>query len=162
MLLTDGEQTSTVELAGNTVTLGLRGKGSRFTVTRPEGTTLVRTNVARNHRNGRAELVYGSASSRVMEYRVTAWPVYDPTALRGAPGARATTGPVIGFDGAFLLVEESGDHRSEIRALDGRLLWSRAGRGDSRYDLRSLERGQGVHVLTVTSAAGRTVRKFFR
>jgi hypothetical protein len=161
ILVSDGEQTSTVQLAGNAVTLGLRGKGVRYSVLRPEATTLVRSYVERNHRNGRADLVFGTAVSRVTEYRVTAWPEYV-TSISSAPGrARITIseGPITAFDGAYLVVEEPGEHYASIRTLDGRVVWARAGRGSTRYDLRGMDKGQGVLFLTVTGEKGRSVRK---
>jgi hypothetical protein len=162
MLLTDGVDTTTVQLSGNAVTLGLKGKGARFSVLRPSGAVLLRTNIARNHRNGRAELAYADVAARVAEYRVTAWPVHDPSGVREAIAPRrAPPAPVIGFDGAFLLVEEAGRHRAEIRTITGRTLWARAGEGHARYDLRAvLERDRsGVLLLTVSARGERVVRK---
>jgi hypothetical protein len=159
ILVSDGEQSTTVQLAGNAVTLALRGKGARYSVLRPEASTLVRSYVERNHRNGRADLVFATALSRVVEYRVTAWPEYVTAVRPERPQARLTAAPIIAFDGAFLVVEEPGEHRAEIRTLDGRLLWAHTGHGSSRYDLRGLARGQGVGVLTVSGDKGRSIRK---
>lgn len=157
MLRTDGEQQSTVQVNGNAVTLGLRGKGVQFSMLRPN-VNLVRTNILRNHRNGQCELIQADVG-RVAQYQVTAWPVYVPTSVRSRSGVRLFAGPVIGFDGAFLLVEESGKYRGEIRTLSGKLLWARQGQGGVRYDLRDIGRGQGVLLLTVTGESGRTFRK---
>ncbi len=166
MLLTDGVDTTVVQLAGSGVTLGLKGKGARFSVNRPTGLTLARTNAPRNHRNGRAELAYADVSARVAEYRVTAWPVYDPTSIRFTHSAQAPdpsmNGPVIRFDGAFLTVEEAGRHRAEIRNLAGRVVWAREGAGRTAYDLRAFERGQGVLILSVNTERGMTTRKMTR
>jgi hypothetical protein len=160
-LVNDGEQQSTVQVSGNTVTLGLRGKGARYSVLRPPGTTLLRSTTERNHRNGRADLAYAGVTSRVTEYRVTAWPEYVPTAVEKSPefSARSLRGPVLGFDGAFLIVAEPGEHRVEIRTLTGRILWTHAGTGHARYDLRAVGRGEGVLFLSVSARGARTVRK---
>ncbi len=158
MLLTDGEQTSTVQVDGGKVTLGLRGKGVQFSMARPN-VSLIRTNVQRNHRNGRCELIYADVPARVAQYQVTAWPVYVPVSIRRPSGFRPSTGPVIGYDGAFLMVEESGKHREEIRTLSGRVLWTHSGSGQARYDLRGIGRNQGVLLLTVSGENGRTFRK---
>ncbi|MBN1308287.1 MAG: hypothetical protein JXA18_10250 [Chitinispirillaceae bacterium] len=83
MLLTDGEAESEISLSGNQVTVKLRNKGVRFMVRRPENATLVRTNVKRNHRNGKFEAVYGEVQGRVVEYYVSAWPEYDQTGISG-------------------------------------------------------------------------------
>ncbi len=159
MLVTDGEQQTTVQLAGNAVTLGLRGQGAQFSVLSPANATLIRTNVQRNHRNGRCEIVYADAG-RVAQYRVTAWPVYVPPVPVTRPSAaQAFPNPVLHFDGAFLLVEESGNHREEIRTLSGHLLWSRTGHGITRYDLRNVGQGRGVLLLSVVGESGRTFLK---
>jgi hypothetical protein len=163
MLITDGADTTTVQLSGNAVTLGLKGRGARFSVVRPANAVLARTNSPRNHRNGRAELAYADVAGRVAEYRVTAWPVYDPSAVRRAFAAHAPFAPVTGFDGAHLLIEEAGRHRAEVTTITGRVLWAREGEGRTLHDLRSVvgarDRGQGVLLLTVTARGARVVRK---
>ncbi|HAO99675.1 MAG TPA: hypothetical protein DCQ83_06480 [Fibrobacteres bacterium] len=160
MLLTDGEQTSTVSVNGNSVILGLRGKGSQFYMTNPSA-SLVRTNVTRNHRNGRCELIYADVG-RTAEYHVTAWPVYTPVSVQRSSRTTPQRGPLIAYDGAFLQVEESGLHREEIRTLTGHLLWSNESRGRARYDLREVGHGAGVLMLMVKGEKGLSIRKMVR
>jgi hypothetical protein len=81
MLRTDGEEETEISLSGNQVTVEFRDKGVRFKVNRPEDVTLKRTNVVRNHRNGKCEAVYAEVPGRVVEYYVSAWPEYDQTAI---------------------------------------------------------------------------------
>lgn len=81
MLRTDGEEETDINLNGNQVTVEFREKGVRFKVNRPENAALVRTNVERNHRNGKCEAVYAEVPGRVVEYCVSAWPEYDQTTI---------------------------------------------------------------------------------
>jgi hypothetical protein len=81
MLRSDGEEQSQIDLSGNQVTIRLKNKGIRFMVRRPSGATLARTNVLRNHRNGKCEAVYAEVQGRVVESYVSAWPEYDPTGV---------------------------------------------------------------------------------
>ncbi len=155
MLVTDGEDSTTIAIDGNHVTLGLHGKGSRFTMIRPS-VPLTRNNVIRNHRNGRMDAVYADVPGRVAEYRVTAWPVFDPTFLRAAHMPQAPTRARI--DGAMLRVEAPGAHRAEVRDVTGRLLWRHAGYGASVYDLREVGALQGRRGVAVVSVRGEAVR----
>lgn len=83
MLRTDGEEESAISMDGNQVTVEFRDKGVRFRINRPENVTLVRTNLERNHRNGKCEAVYAEVPGRVVEYYVSAWPEYDQTTISG-------------------------------------------------------------------------------
>jgi hypothetical protein len=93
MLRSDGEEQSQISLSGNQVTIRLKDKGVRFMVRRPSNATLVRTNVLRNHRNGKCEGVYAEVQGRVVESYVSAWPEYNETGVsrtgKAANAARA-------------------------------------------------------------------------
>lgn len=166
MLVFDGEDSTAITLDGGHVTLGLHGKGTRFSMLRPANATLVREGVTRNHRNGRVEAAYADVQGRVAEYRVTAWPVYDPTSLRGGSGAAAM--PRVRFDGTLLRIGGDGPYRAEIHDLSGRLLWSREGTGPAQYDLRGAHGGRALHdlrgigIVTVRGPSVRYSGKFIR
>jgi hypothetical protein len=81
MLTTDGEEQSQISMSGNQVIVKLKNKGVRFMIRRPANATLVRTNLLRNHRNGKCEAVYAEVPGRVIEYYVSAWPEYIPTGI---------------------------------------------------------------------------------
>jgi hypothetical protein len=47
-----------------------------------------------------------------------------------------------------------------VRALSGRLLWSRSGTGKADYNLKAVSAGaSGIHVVTVTAPGERFARK---
>ncbi|MBN2037486.1 MAG: hypothetical protein JW768_12155 [Chitinispirillaceae bacterium] len=93
MLRTDGEEQSQITVNGNQVIVRLRDKGVRFMVRRPANALLVRTNVLRNHRNGRCEAIYAEVQGRVVESYVSAWPEYDPTGIAGERDTHKQTMP---------------------------------------------------------------------
>ncbi len=153
MLMTDGEENTTVLFDGPSVALVLREKGVRFSMSRPV-VSLERTNVVRNHRNGRVEAAYADVPGRVAEYRITAWPVYEPVAVRGARPAAFAQAVV---EGGFLRVGASGAHRVEVRDLAGRRLWNSTATGPASHDLRAVPGAAGIRVLIVTTSEGRSV-----
>ncbi len=91
LLLTDGEEKTKIELSGNTLTLQLKNKGVRFSIRKPEDAVLARTNMERNHRNGKCERVYADIKGTTAEYHLSAWPEYVPTPVIDA-SRRAKTG----------------------------------------------------------------------
>lgn len=155
MLVSDGEESTAVLFDGSSVGLVLRNKGSRFSMVRP-AVPLTRTNVARNHRNGRVEAAYADVPGRVAEYRITAWPEHNPVPVRGT---RASAAAQARLDGGFLQVDGHGAHRIEVRDLSGRLHWSRKSAGPARHDLRDVSGAAGLRVVIVTTESGRTVHR---
>jgi cytochrome c len=64
------------------------------------------------------------------------------------------------LDGSVLRIAGTGAHRVEVRALSGRLLWSRSGSGKADYNLKAVSAGaSGIHVVTVTAPGERFARK---
>jgi hypothetical protein len=94
MLRSDGEEQSQISVSGNQVTVRLKNKGIRFMIRRPDTAKLIRTNVLRNHRNGKCEAIYAEVQGRVVESYVSAWPEYDPTAMRASRSEQPGSFPV--------------------------------------------------------------------
>lgn len=82
MLVFDGQEHSNVEIAGNTATVTLGGRGVRFTVEAPANVALKRTGQVLNHRNGQVEPVIAEFSGRRAAYRITP---HAPNSSRAAP-----------------------------------------------------------------------------
>ena len=89
-----------------------------------------------------------------IEYRGTCLPT--TTAMR-----KAAVKIDFAFDGAYLKMDQAGPHRIEVRSLTGRVEWLKNGTGAMRYDLRSVQ-APGLHIISVTTPAGRSDRKFVR
>jgi hypothetical protein len=125
MLRSDGEEQSQISLSGNQVTITLKNKGVRFMVRRPVGATLVRTNVLRNHRNGKCEGVYAEVQGRVVESYVSAWPEYQTgIAVRehASNAGQAITIRPFALGGIRPPKNVSGPYRITFYSLQGRVV----------------------------------------
>ncbi|MCU0785712.1 MAG: hypothetical protein MUF81_17050, partial [Verrucomicrobia bacterium] len=74
MLVTDGKESTQVELTGNIATLRLGGRGTRFTLFEPAGVSLVRSGKPLDHRNGKVEIATAEFSGKRAVYRIEAAP----------------------------------------------------------------------------------------
>ena len=74
MLVSDGAQQTQVEMSGNTATLRLGGRGTRFTLLEPAGVTLIRSGKPLCHRNGTIEAATAEFAGKRAVYRIDAPP----------------------------------------------------------------------------------------
>jgi hypothetical protein len=72
MLVSDGAQPTAIAMAGNTATLRLGGRGTRFTLLEPAGVALVRSGKPLGHRNGTVEVATAEFSGKRTVYRIEA------------------------------------------------------------------------------------------
>jgi len=72
MLVSGGAEPTHVELTGNTATLRLGGRGTRFTLLEPSGVSLVRSGKPLGHRNGTVEIATAEFSGKRAVYRIEA------------------------------------------------------------------------------------------
>ena len=72
MLVSDGTEPTQVELTGNTATLRLGGRGTRFTLLEPAGVSLVRSGKPLGHRHGTVEIATAEFSGKRAVYRIEA------------------------------------------------------------------------------------------
>jgi hypothetical protein len=72
MLVSDGLEDAEVRLAGNTASLRLNGRGTRFTLLAPSGISLKRSGKPMPHRNGMVEVASAEFSGHRVVYRITA------------------------------------------------------------------------------------------
>ncbi len=70
MLIDDGAGQTQVEMAGNSISLRLRGRGIRFTMIEPAGVTLTRAGKSLGHRNGIVEIATAEFAGRRAVYRI--------------------------------------------------------------------------------------------
>ncbi|MBN1128537.1 MAG: hypothetical protein JXA71_06100, partial [Chitinispirillaceae bacterium] len=160
MLRTDGEEQSQISLEGNQVIVRLRDKGVRFTVRRPANARLVRTNVLRNHRNGKCEAAYAEVQGRVVESYLSAWPEYDPTGITGRPDAnRKTVLPCRHRHSAGFVLPEtmSGPYTLVYYSLRGREVAKSSGDlSDGRLNPASLAKPSGSGLYRMVLTCGKT------
>ena len=72
MLVSDGAEPTQVAMSGNTATLRLGGRGTRFTLLEPPGVALVRSGKPLGHRNGTVEIATAEFSGKRAVYRIEA------------------------------------------------------------------------------------------
>jgi hypothetical protein len=74
MLVSDGTESTQVEMAGSMATLQLGGRGTRFTLLEPAGVSLVRSGKPLGHRNGTVEIATAEFAGKRAAYRIEAAP----------------------------------------------------------------------------------------
>jgi hypothetical protein len=74
MLVSDGAESTQVELAENMATLRAAGRGTRFTLLEPDGVSLVRSGKQLGHRNGTVEIASAEFPGKRAVYRIEAAP----------------------------------------------------------------------------------------
>ena len=70
MLISDGLESTRVDVGDNAIRLSLRGEGSRFTILSEETQPLRRTGTQLSHKNGVIEPIYAETSASQLSYRI--------------------------------------------------------------------------------------------